>query len=110
MAKPNKITFEGNEVIIGGSYGLQFDYSDIKSLEWQRIKPSVKIRTNGLSLGKIQKGHYRLSNNEKAWLIMVNIFEPYIRIELKDGTLLLLNQKTEAATKDIYSKLQQREH
>ena len=105
QTRPNTILIEGDKIEIKGSYGVTFTSNDITSMQWNINAPKILMRTNGLSIGDIRKGEFRINNQEKATLFLENMKGPYISIALQNGKLLLINLKTEDATRMLYKEI-----
>ena len=76
QTRPNTILIEGDKIEIKGSYGITFTSNDITSMQWNINAPKILMRTNGLSIGDIRKGEFRINNQEKATLFLENMKGP----------------------------------
>ena len=106
----NEITIEENMVYINGDYGINFPIANIDSLQWETTAPKISERTNGYRSGKREKGYFILSNGQKAWLLLENRSEPYIRIVFKGllppkDMVLLVNTNDEAESRALFDDL-----
>ena len=102
-SRPQQITVGEEAVSISGMYGRDIPVSEIVSVELLEKMPSVKMRTNGSSTSKYNKGHFLLSNGEKCMMFIRNE-APYIELRTTDN-LYYLNGANEEETVKLYEQL-----
>lgn len=104
-AQPNEFALEKNELRISGAYGTVIPYSDIENLELSETIPSIELRTNGLGLGSIQKGHFKSKEMGDALLFMCSNSSPVIIIKQKEQKAVLINFAEPEETRMLYQQL-----
>lgn len=57
---PSKVTYNNDMIQFSGEYGFEISIEEIDSVELASTLPTIKIRTNGLSLGPVNKGFFNL--------------------------------------------------
>lgn len=102
-SRPQQITVGEEAVSISGMYGRDIPVSEMVSVELLEKMPSVKMRTNGSSTSKYNKGHFLLSNGEKCMMFIRNE-APYIELRTTDN-LYYLNGANEEETVKLYEQL-----
>ena len=102
-SRPQQIAVGEDAVSISGMYGRDIPVSEIVSVELLEKMPSVKMRTNGSSTSKYNKGHFLLSNGEKCMMFIRNE-APYIELRTTDN-LYYLNGANEEETVKLYEQL-----
>lgn len=102
--RENKIIVTAWEINIEGMYGEKIRISEIETVSLTETLPSISIRTNGFSLGNIQKGYFKTVNGEKVKLILYTDTKPFLRIVKKTGEKLYFSSgKIQVQT--IYSEI-----
>lgn len=86
--RENKISVTNEEIIIEGMYGEKISISEIETICLTDSLPSISLRTNGFSLGSIQKGYFKTVNGEKVKLLLSAGSKPFLRIVKKTGEKL----------------------
>ena len=104
-ASPTKVEFLDNSMKFTGHYGVTIQTNQIEKVELLDNIPHIKTRTNGLGLGNILKGHFRLSELGKCRLFLRLPNPPYLYIELTGGDKILFNSTDPTYTLDIYNKI-----
>ncbi|MDD4783890.1 MAG: DUF3784 domain-containing protein [Syntrophaceticus sp.] len=104
-AKPNEFALEQNELRIIGVYGTDIGYSDIESLELSEAIPQLKVRSNGLGLGPIQKGHFKTEDMGDALLFMQSKSGPVIIIQREGQEMVMINFADSEKTRMLYQQL-----
>lgn len=102
---PTKAVFEEGSVRFTGSYGIELDINDISSAELTDKIPPATVRTNGTSVGNINKGTFMLGPWGKCRLLLNSGKPPYLVITKNDGEKIIFNSPDAAVTKDIYTRL-----
>jgi hypothetical protein len=70
-------------------YGDEWKYDDITSVELMEKLPVVTVRTNGVGLPTLSKGHFKVKNYSRSLLFIQKGSSPYIYIELKDKKIFI---------------------
>ncbi len=86
--RESKIIVTSEEISIEGIYGETISVSEIETICLTDSLPLISLRTNGFSLGKIQKGYFKTLNREKVKLLLNTESKPFLRIEKKTGEKL----------------------
>lgn len=71
-------------VKVSGMFGKTFALKDVESIREVQEMPRITLRTNGLGLGSIQRGQFRLEGAKKAYLYLSKGGGPYIEILTED--------------------------
>ncbi|WP_419886935.1 DUF3784 domain-containing protein [Neobacillus niacini] len=98
-------SYQGYELVvkkksfeITGMYGDEWNYEDIISIELMDELPEVTVRTNGVGLSTLSKGHFKMNGYGNSLLFIQKGSSPYIYIELKDKKIFI-NDKVPHQTK-----------
>ena len=105
-AKPTTVIFSVNNIEFTGKYGITIQADQIKNVELLDNIPHIKIRTNGVGLGNILKGHFTLDEIGRCHLFLRLPNPPYLYIELNNGKKILFNSTDTTYTKNIYQRIQ----
>lgn len=109
-SRPTKVIVFDNDIKFTGLYGMTIQIKQIENAELLNNIPRIKIRTNGLGLGHIQKGHFTLDEFGKCRLFLRLPNPPYLYIQLKNGEKIVFNSTDSLHTKDIYNMIKERVH
>jgi hypothetical protein len=85
-------------------YGRRVDWEKIDKVSLEEKLPQIKARTNGASIGEINKGNFRLSDKSRAVLYIFSSQPPFIYIESKQG-LIIINDKDKEVTLKFYNEI-----
>lgn len=95
-------SYQGYELVtkeksfeITGMYGDEWGYEDITSIELMEKLPEVTVRTNGVGLPTLSKGHFKVKDYGSSLLFIQKESSPYIYIELKDMKIFINDKDTE---------------
>lgn len=102
---PTKVNMLDRAIEFTGQYGVTVQYSQIDKVELLKIIPAIKMRTNGLGLGNILKGHFLLNELGKCRLFVKLPNSPYLYIETKNGEKIIFNSEDANYTDQIYREL-----
>ena len=89
------ISFSGAEttadaLVLKGLYGKKIPYSLITSSElYEADLPALMVRVNGIGLGFIEIGLYRLKDIGSARLYVLKRQKPYLLLRTADETILV---------------------
>ncbi len=105
-AMPPAFNLESEQFTISGAYGISVNYSDIKELDLVDEIPPLSMRTNGLGLGPILKGHFLLEDKGKALLFLRSDSGPVLIIKRQTNPeMIMINCKDAAETRLLYRSL-----
>jgi len=105
--KEPKIIFNDNALIMKGMYSLNIPFTEMSkadTIAWSEM-PAISIRTNGFSLFKVKRGHFRTHDGEKIRLNVHCGVSPVIRIVDCRGAVYYINRKNAAETRKIFNQL-----
>ena len=105
--KEPKVVIDTNAFKLKGVYGVNLLFSEIAeadTIAWSRM-PAISIRTNGISLNKVNRGKFKTTDGEKIHLSIHRGVSPVIRIVEKDGSVYYINRKNAIETREIFKKL-----
>jgi hypothetical protein len=98
-------SYQGYELVakeesfeITGMYGDEWNYEDITSIELMEKLPEVTVRTNGVGLPTLSKGHFKVRGYGSSLLYIQKGSSPYIYIELNDKKIFI-NDKDPVQTR-----------
>ncbi len=107
-------SYQGYELVtkeesfeITGMYGDEWNYEDITSIELMEELPQVTIRTNGVGLPTLSKGHFKVTGYGSSLLFIQKVSSPYIYIELKDKKIFI-NDKNPEHTKTWFEQVREK--
>ena len=106
-AMPPTFNLESEQFTISGAYGVSTNYSDIEELNLAAKIPPLSMRTNGLGLGPILKGHFQLEDKGNAALLFLRSANGPVLI-IKRQTkpeMIMINFKDAAETRSLYHSL-----
>jgi len=107
MYKEPKVAFDANIFKIKGIYSINLSFAEIAeadTITWREM-PAISIRTNGISLFKVQRGYFRTRDGDKIRLNVHRGINPVIRIIDQHGAVYYINRKDAAETRKIYNQL-----
>ena len=108
-AMPPAFNLESEQFTINGAYGVSIKYSDIEELNLTPEIPALSMRTNGLGLGPILKGHFQLEDKSKALLFLRSASGPVLIIKRQTkAEMIMINCKDAAETRLLYQSLNNR--
>jgi hypothetical protein len=105
--KEPKVLFDTNSFKLKGVYGVNLPFAEIAEADtivWSKM-PAISIRTNGISLNKVNRGKFKTVSGEKIHLNIHRGVSPVIRIVEKDGSVYYINRKNATETRQIFKKL-----
>jgi len=98
------MTIQEDKLEITGSYGDIYSYSELSNLQLLDEMPTVEIRTNGLGLPHLSKGHFKVKDYGSSKLFIYHDNPPYIYFETSDKPVFI-NNEDPAITKQWYEAL-----
>lgn len=107
-------SYQGYELVtkkdsfeITGMYGDEWAYEDIASIELMDNLPEVTVRTNGVGLPTLSKGHFKVTGYGRSLLFIQKGSSPYIYIEMKDRKIFI-NDKDPELTRLWYQQISEK--
>ncbi|MGI5880482.1 MAG: DUF3784 domain-containing protein [Syntrophomonadaceae bacterium] len=105
-AMPPAFNLESEQLTISGAYGVSINYSDIEEINLASEIPPLSMRTNGLGLGPILKGHFQLEDKSNALLFLRSASGPVLIIKRHTKPeIIIINYKDAAETRSLYHSL-----
>jgi len=105
-AKPARISLENDNLVIHGTYGLNLPTANITKVELRDELPKLIMRTNGLSLGKYQKGYSKYEELGNVILFLHSGKGPFLIIYSDTERPIIINRSSPEKTMDLYKELQ----
>jgi hypothetical protein len=102
---PAKPIITNDSIRFTGMYGFEIPTSDIESVELLSSIPTVKLRTNGFSLGSVHKGFFNLEKYGKCRLLLHSNKPPFLDLSRSHAEKIIINYKDQALTEEIHDKL-----
>jgi len=102
---PTKINMKETQFEINDTYGFSINYSDISAIDTISQMPHIETRTNGLALGKVCKGYFRLTDVGSACLFINFGVSPFVRLVQKNGSAIFFNLKDHQSTIETFDKI-----
>lgn len=103
--KPSDIEVNETSLRITGMYSEEVLLTDIETVELLEAAPSLLVRTNGFSLGSINKGYYKVDGLGKCKVILQSANGPCMLIKTKSGKCILFGYKDANKTRVNYTTL-----
>ena len=107
-ARPTKAVVGEDAVEFTGSYGLTVPLAEIACCELWDDLPRIEARTNGLGLGPICKGYFRLEGLGACRLFIKHGEVPYLYMETIKGEKIIFNSPEKGVAERLYSALSER--
>lgn len=104
---PTQTTITDREVLLSGRYGVAIPLDQIDSVQLTDHIPTIRIRTNGMALGGVSKGMFRLDDFGKCRLFLRNYRGPFMIITERGGLRTIINNADTAATRRDYLQLRE---
>jgi len=101
-----KVEFDINAFKLKGLYGVSIPFKEIEkadTISWREM-PAISLRINGISLFKVNRGHFKTRDGDKVRLSVHCGVNPVIRIVKKDGSTYYINRKNPEETRQIYNQ------
>ena len=101
-SKEPSISFENNNIKISGLYGETIPVETIREISLTENLPTIIYRSNGLSLGEINKGYFKTKESGSVKLFLQKSKGPFIHITNNKGKHYYINFKDSSKTNDSY--------
>jgi hypothetical protein len=105
--KEPKVEFDTSAFKLKGLYGVNLPFAEIveaDTIVWNEM-PAIAMRSNGISLNKVQRGKFITTKDEKIHLNIYSGISPLIRIVMQDGSVYYINRKNAEETRQIFNNL-----
>lgn len=102
---PFRVDVNTQNLRIRGMYGVELYYQGMQSVELTEDMPTVILRTNGFSLGGINKGYFKLDGIGEGRLYLMSPNPPYIQITDHKNRRVIINFKDSEETTRLYHQL-----
>lgn len=106
VSREPEIVINERGIDITGIYGGFIPLNEISQIRMVNKLPAIKMRTNGLDMGYIKKGYFKLDSLGRTKLLLHSAHGPYLNIMLNDSSFLILNSSNPATTNLYFSDLQ----
>jgi hypothetical protein len=103
---PGKTDIKEGVIKFSGMYGIKLNLSEIESIQLIEKIPSIKSRTNGMSLLEVKKGFFDLEGYGKSRLLINSSAPPFLMITTKNQEMVICNLKDPEETKRIFEEIQ----
>lgn len=104
-SKEPNIILDNKSLIATGMYGFDIPIKDIKAVDITDKISKIEIRTNGLGLGHIMKGYFKLKGIGICKLLLHNSDGPYLKISLINDKTIFLNFENSHKTRTLYKDI-----
>ena len=106
--KAPEIIIKNNYINVSGGTNITIPKEKVKSIDLVEKMPEILLRTNGVSIGRIRKGSYKLEGDLKAQLFITGKDNLYIEIITdEDISHYYINYKNGEDTIEAYNKLKE---
>lgn len=102
---PSKALFHDDSVEFTGMYGTAIKIAEIENIQLTGKRPAIRGRTNGLSLGSVKKGFFRIDGYGKSRLLIHSHQGPYLIISKINDEVTIINFKDRAETEGVYQRI-----
>ncbi|MBR4156494.1 MAG: hypothetical protein IKU01_07315 [Bacteroidales bacterium] len=111
MNYDSEIIVTDNAIEIKGEYAMTIPFSDIDTVLLIEELPSIKLRTNGISTGKVDIGNFKMSDGDKCRLYINKDVPSFIEIKCQKANdesqklLIFINKTTVEETKALCEEI-----
>ncbi len=102
---PSTVRLENGKFVFTGMFGTSRLLNDIEGIKLTNALPKVSLRLNGLSVGGINKGKFKLADGGSCFMYLSSSSKPYIVFSDKNGQEIYYNSKDSVSTIQIYQDL-----
>lgn len=102
---PSKAIITNETVRFTGMYGFEVNVSNIENVELVDVIPSIKMRNNGFSFGKVNKGFFNLDEFGKTRLLLHSNESPFLIISNKNEDKIIINYRDSLETDKIFDEI-----
>lgn len=104
-SQPVTYNVSEDRIEITGLYGETINFSHINKIYISDKIPDIKSRTNGSAFGGMLKGYFKVDQIGNAKLFINTKVPSFIFIET-DNKTIILNERDEASTKELFTELE----
>ena len=101
----NNTTIRNDTLFIKGSYAKEIPISSIIYIKGNAIVPPIGIRTNGISFGAYNVGHFRTKDQKDVLLYLHSDETNVTHIKTRDNEDIYINFKDSVRSVDFTNKL-----
>ena len=81
---------------------MTVDRGSIRSVQLLDSLPEIEVRTNGIGMGNIQKGHFRIEGFGSCRLYVDLKYPPFVLLGLDTGENIIFNTLDPDETESLY--------
>lgn len=107
FAKPATVLVGDEYIKITGLYGSEYSLEEIRTVELKEDLPTITLRTNGLALGSILRGHFNTKEVGGVTLFVDTNKPPFVYVAL-DNKVVIFNTSSPDNTREVYMAIQKR--
>ena len=104
-ATDNNTTIRNDTLFIEGSYAKEIPIASITQVDGNATVPDIKMRTNGMSLGEINVGHFKTEEGQDVLLYLHSDDTNVTHIKTKNNEDIYINFKDSALSVDFPNQL-----
>lgn len=104
---PTSIRINNDQIEFSGMYGTKIKVNEIEKLELLNKLPQIVLRTNGFSMGNVNKGYFNVDSLGRCRLLVNTLNSPLVAITQKNNLKLIFNLPDSIKTIEIYRKIEQ---
>lgn len=111
MNYSNEIIVNDDAIEIKGEYSMNINMNDIDTVMLVNNLPPIKIRTNGISTGKVNIGNFKMSDDNTCRLYVNKDVDMFIEIKLNaqcsqpEASMIFINKQTVEETESLYEEI-----
>ena len=100
-----KVRIEDGKLSFTGMFGVDKPLSSISNVRLSDTLPKVSLRLNGISVGGINKGHFKLDDGTSCNMYLSSSKPPFVVFVEKSGREIFYNAKDSMQTLEVYDNL-----
>ena len=101
----NNTTIRNDTLFIEGLYAKEIPIASITQVDGNATVPDIKMRTNGMSVGEINVGHFQTKEGQDVLLYLHSDDTNVTHIKTKNNEDIYINFKDSALSVDFPNKL-----
>ena len=101
----NNTTIRNDTLLIEGLYAKEIPIASITQVDGNATVPDIKMRTNGMSLGEINVGHFKTEEGQDVLLYLHSDDTNVTHIKTKNNEDIYINFKDSALSVDFSNQL-----
>lgn len=101
----NNTVIRNDTLFIEGLYAKEIPIASITQVDGNAMVPDIKMRTNGMSLGEINVGHFKTEEGQDVLLYLHSDDTNVTHIKTKNNEDIYINFKDSALSVDFPNKL-----